>query len=109
MLQNRFTECGGLLVRRLVRVLMDAMGSTSCDELKTIELMSILVSVPINVVDVDAICQNARVQLPPEQVQAILQFTDCLICLLKLPTLPTNNVNDLHLSICSLLNNINAH
>lgn len=74
MLQNRFTECGGLLVRRLVRVLMDAMGSTSCDELKTIELMSILVSVPINVVDVDAICQNARVQLPPEQVQAILRL-----------------------------------
>ena len=106
MKQTRFTECGGLLVRRLVRLIADTMGSVLCDELKTIELMSILVSVPINVVDMDAICENARVQLPPEQVQAILRlriaFSVCSIS-------PTNNTNDLHLSIGSFLNDINAH
>lgn len=74
MLQKRFTECGGMLIRRLVRVLVDYLKSYSCEDLKKVELMSLLVSVPIGVVDVDAICQNAQIQLLPEQVQAILRL-----------------------------------
>lgn len=68
--QLRFTECGGMLMRRLVRVLATTLGER-CEALQRLEWMSLLVSVPAGVADVDSILKNTGCTLSLEEVASI--------------------------------------
>lgn len=65
-----FTECGGMLMRRLVRVLATTLGER-CEALQRLEWMSLLVSVPAGVADVDSILKNTGCTLSLEEVASI--------------------------------------
>ena len=81
--QFRFTECGGMLMRRLVRVLA-TMLRERCDALQTLEWMSLLVSVPPGIGDTDSILKNTGCTLSAEEVASIRkQCVSWSVCLMS--------------------------
>ena len=115
--QLRFTECGGMLMRRLMRVLA-TMLDERCEALQRLEWMSLLVSVPVGVADVDSILKNTGCTLSPEEVASIRK--QCVSWSVSFHQYFQHNAHrfylyhqttqtTLHLSISSLLYHIDTH
>lgn len=80
---GRFTECGGLWLKKTVRVLGEELVRVLGDEvyglleLRRLQVFAVLVSLPVDVLDVSSVsgvCQSAQVELSEEEVQAILSL-----------------------------------
>lgn len=76
--QKRFTECGGLLLKRLVRLLQDELVGIlgdevmGCESLNRLLLFSVLVSVPIDTENVEELVKMAHVAMTREEYQSLL-------------------------------------
>lgn len=90
---GRFTECGGLWLKKAVRVLGEELVRVLGDEvygileLRRLQVFAVLVSLPVDVLDassVSGVCQSAQVELSEEEVQAILSLrvadVQCSVC-----------------------------
>ena len=120
--QLRFTECGGMLMRRLVRVLASLLRER-CDALKTLEWMSLLVSVPSGIADTDSILKNTGCTLSAAEVASIRKQCvswsvssrngSVVVVLSSMRTyhriIHQTAQSTLHLSISSLLYHIDTH
>ena len=80
LLRKKYTECGGLLLKRYIRVLndilIDLLGDVivSCYELKKLQLFSYIVSTPKDVLDITALCTNSAIELSQEEQNTILSL-----------------------------------
>lgn len=80
LLNQCYTECGGLLLKRWVSQLQEELircfgdEGVLCMELRKLQLFSYIVSVPRDVSDVSAFCEKAAVQLSSEEVDTILKL-----------------------------------
>lgn len=78
--QKRFTECGGLWLKKVVReaqeVLVKVLGDEMYGllEMRKLRLFAILVSLPIDVLDVSSVCASAQIELPEEELSCILSL-----------------------------------
>lgn len=76
--QKRFTECGGLLLKRLVRLLQDELVGIlgdevmGCEQLNRLLLFSVLVSVPIDTENVEELVKMSHVSMTKEEYQSLL-------------------------------------
>lgn len=80
---GRFTECGGLWLKKAVRAMEEELVRVLGDEvfgrleLRRLQVFAVLVSLPADVLDassVAGVCQSAQVELSEEEVQSILSL-----------------------------------
>ena len=80
LLKKKFTECGGLLLKRLVRSLQEELVNElsdevmGCSELHRLLLFSILTSVPIETTDVSEIIKTSQVPISQDECNTILDL-----------------------------------
>ena len=78
--EKQFTECGGLMLKQFVNKLqeeiVDAFGDElfSFAEVRKVQLISYLLSIPKDVTDVSAICNNVNASLDKEELNRILSL-----------------------------------
>lgn len=80
LLKKKFTECGGLLLKRLVRSLQEELVNElsdevmGCSELHRLLLFSILTSAPIETTDVSEIIKTSQVPISQDECNTILDL-----------------------------------
>ena len=88
--QKRFTECGGLLLKRLVRLLQEELVEIlgdevmGCEPLNRLLLFSVLVSVPIDTENVDELVKMAHVSMTRDEYRELLGLRiaqDLCVCI----------------------------
>lgn len=83
ILQRTFTECGGLVLKKITRVLVELFGDEGRKnvDLKKIEFIAMLLSLPKDVVDIESIFSMSDVPIEEEEKQQLLKLRicDCLL------------------------------
>ena len=80
LIRKKYTECGGLLLQRYIRVLndllIDLLGDDiiGCIELKKLQLFSYIVSTPKDILDISSLCTNSAIELSPEEQNTLLSL-----------------------------------